>query len=358
MKRFIKNLLVTFSIAIFASIALFLAGPISSSNKKAAINNSLPELKSNKIFKNRTQDDKNNILFGNWKLKGENRGNIVFLLLGTGGENHEAGYLTDTIIMASYNIAENQLGLLSIPRDLFIKMPGGNFHTRINAVKYWGDKKNGKNQGIELLKNTLAEITGVKIDYYISFDFSNFENLIDKLGGIDIVLDKPVSDPKFPKGESEGYENFYLNAGEHHLNGKTALRLARSRHSKWGDFDRAARQQKVIEGIWAKIKETPGGKLDTALKYFNLWNYFRRNIQTDIGVLEIRRLLEISQNIKNPVIINKVLTSKPDGELKNARVKMKNGVAMILLPKDKSWGEIQKIAKEILNPIQNAKTNN
>lgn len=352
MKKILKNLFLILIIAAFASIALFFAGPIS---KKASLPESSEPQGSNMSYKSYSsneeqpsqQKQENSLLLGNWKLKGEEEGNIVFLLLGTGGEDHEAGYLTDTIIMASYNIAENQIGMLSIPRDLFVKVPGKNYHARVNSIKYWGDKEQ-QGSGIDFLKNTLAEITGVEVDYYINFDFGSFEELVDKLDGIDIVLEEEVSDPKFPKGESEGYENFYLSAGEHHLDGKTALRFARSRYSEWGDFDRAERQQKVIEGIWNKLKENPEGKLDAALKYFNLWNYFNKHIETDIGLLEIRRLLEISQNIQNPAIINKVLTSKADGELKNARLRMGNGIGFVLLPKDESYGEIREIAKDIL----------
>lgn len=353
MKKFLKNLFLILIIAIFATAALFLAGQISSAKKRADLSESgsqEPYMSNESYVSNESEQPQqdNSLLLGNWKLNGEESGNVVFLLLGTGGESHEAGYLTDTIIMASYNIAENRLGLLSIPRDLFVKIPGGNYHTRINAVKYWGDKQGGQGAGIKLLEDALAEITGVKINYYINFDFRRFEDLVDKLGGIDIILENEVSDPQFPKGESEGYENFYLTAGEHHLDGKIALQLARSRYSEWGDFDRAERQQKVIEGLWIKIKSDTGSKLDSALKYFNLWNYFRKNIETDIGVLEIRRILEISQNIENPAIINKVLTSKADGELKNARVRMGNGVAMVLMAKDESFGEIKKIAETIL----------
>lgn len=348
MKKNIKKFFLILIIAVFASIALFFAGPIS---KKANLTNSdsqEPYISDKSYVPNESEqsEQENSFLLGNWKLKGEEDGNTVFLLLGTGGESHEAGYLTDTIIMASYNYAENKLGMLSIPRDLFIKMPEENYHTRINAVKYYADKKGG--DGFETLKETLAEITGVKTDYYISFDFSDFENLIDKLDGIDIYLEEPVYDPQFPAGESEGYKTFFLDSGEHHISGKTALELARSRYSLWGDFDRAGRQQLILEGIFNKIKEDSGSSLDNALKFFNLWSYFRKNIETDIGLLEIRRILEISQKIQNPDIITKVLTSKPDGELKNARIKMGNGVGFVLLPKDESFDQIRKIAQEVL----------
>lgn len=330
-----------------AIVFIFAKSPATSKLEGGLINNPQENSGKDQISEGKKQqDDNNNFLFGNWKLKGEEEDRINILLLGIGGEGHEAGYLTDTIILASFSPSKNKLGLLSIPRDLFIKQPDKNYYTRINAVKYRAEQE-GKN-GIAVLEKSIADITSISPDYHVVFDFSKFEELIDKLGGIDITLDEPVYDPLFPKGESQGYKEFYIEAGTHHLDGKTALMIARSRHSAWGDFDRALRQQKVIQAIWEKAKENPEGKIEGLVKLFNLWDYFRNNIETDFGILEAKRMLDIFQKTENLAIINKVLTSKMDGELLNARVKFSDGIGLVLTPKDESWEEIREIAKDIL----------
>jgi len=350
----------TYCLVAFLCIAIFVEIKPISSGVEATLTEKLflPSAKKDSDTATKNKEN-NNFLFGNWKLDGEKNDRINVLLLGIGGEDHEAGYLTDTIILASFSPSKNKsrrfasdsdkLAFLSIPRDLFIKMPRENYHTRINAVKYRADQKQGN--GIEILQEAISEITGIEINYYMIFDFSKFEELIDELGGIDIELKEPVYDPKFPRGESEGYETFQLSAGAHHINGDTALKLARSRHSVWGDFDRAARQQEILKAIYDKIWRGEESSINNIKKMFSLWNYFRNNIETDIGILEIRRMLEISQNIKNIAIINQALTSKPDGELINARVKMPDGVAMVLLPKDESYNEIQEIAEDIFDGL-------
>jgi anionic cell wall polymer biosynthesis LytR-Cps2A-Psr (LCP) family protein len=78
----------------------------------------------------------------------------------------------------------------------------------------------------------------------VRLNFTAFEKLIDEIGGIDIYVEKTINDPKYPD-EGTGYDPFYLSAGQKHLDGKTALKYARSRHGT-GDFDRAERQQQVI----------------------------------------------------------------------------------------------------------------
>ena len=124
-------------------------------------------------------------MVGNWKLKNEHD-KINFLLLGRGGENHQSGELIDIIMVASFSPLENKLKLLSIPRDLYVKMPERNYYTRINAIKPKKDLE-GKS-GITFLKETIKQITGVNIHYYTSFDFSSFKDLIDNLGGIAALL--------------------------------------------------------------------------------------------------------------------------------------------------------------------------
>lgn len=287
-----------------------------------------------------------NFLVGDWKLKNENQDRINFLLLGKGGEGHQSGELTDIIMVASFIHAENRLKLISIPRDLYVKMPEKNYFTRINAIEAKKDLE-GKS-GIAYLQNTIKQITGIDIDYYASFDFSDFKDLIDKLGGIDLFFEEPVSDSSFPSDEFGDHEYLYIPSGESHVNGSMALKIVRSRHSYWGDFDRIERQQKVITAIWEKVNEPCAGRINNFMKYFNIWNYIRKNIETDIGTMETLKLFEIFKASQNLEISTFTISSKPNGELKNARVKVGDGIAMVLLPKDATFETIRQRVKNFL----------
>ncbi len=280
------------------------------------------------------------------KLKNDGQNRINFLLLGRGGENHESGELTDTIMVASFSPLQNKLKLISIPRDLYIKMPERNYFTRINAIKNKKDLE-GKS-GITYLEETIKQISGIDIHYYASFDFSDFKDLIDELGGIDLFFEEPVSDTSFPANEIGDHEYFYIPAGENHINGSTALKIVRSRHSYWGDFDRIDRQQKVISAIWEKVSAPATGRIDGFLKYFNMWNYARKNIETDIGTMETLKLLDTFKASQDLAISTFTISSKPNGELKNARIKTNNGIAMVLLPKDATFETIRERVKNFL----------
>jgi len=279
-------------------------------------------------------------------LEKANQDEINFLLLGKGGEEHQSGELTDIIMVASFSPAKNQLKLVSIPRDLYVKMPEKNYFTRINAIQH---KKNleGKS-GIEYLRNTVKQITGIDIDYYASFDFSDFKDLIDKLDGINLFFEEPVSDTSFPSNEFGDHEYLYMPSGENHVNGSMALKIVRSRHSYWGDFDRIERQQKVIIAIWEKVNTPRTGKINNFVKYFNIWNYIRKNIETDIGTMETLKLFEMFKASRDLAISTFTISSKPNGELKNARIKVEDGIAMVLLPKDATFETIRQRIKNFL----------
>ncbi|MFH1175405.1 MAG: LCP family protein [bacterium] len=340
----IKNTIL--AILVFAStfLIVFSISPTGSPEIKSQITATDNQEKGEIKDAQQKPTEKTSFLFGNWKLKGEEKNRVNFLLLGIGGEAHNAGYLADTIILASFQPSSQTLALISIPRDLFLKMPGENYFTRINAIKYRAEQKN--EDGIEKMNQAIQEITGIYPNYHIVFDFSKFKELIDELGGIDVYLEEAVHDPHFPSTENK-YETFHLDAGWQHMDGDCALKVARSRHSEWGDFDRSSRQQKIIEAIFEKIQRQGENASDSFFKAIKLWDYFRKNIETNIGIVEIRRILEISQSAGKISVKNIALTSKPDGELINARIKMSDGVAMVLLPKDESWEEIKKITEEI-----------
>lgn len=210
-----------------------------------------------------------------------------FLILGTGGKDHEGADLTDTIILASLDNEEKLVTMISIPRDIFVKdnIVG---NSKINEVYY-----NAKNyyesstEGLEHMKEKVEIIMGVPIHYWIKIDFDGFKELIDALDGIDVYVDEAINDPYYPKDGTFKYETFRISAGQHHLDGETALKYARSRKTT-SDFDRADRQQKIIFAIKEKALQT--NTLLSKEKITGILDALKNNIETNITVKEILTL--------------------------------------------------------------------
>lgn len=228
-------------------------------------------------------------------LKGEEKGQINILLLGIGGEGHSGGQLTDTIMIASLKPLTHEAALLSIPRDLYVEVQGTHIKNKINAIKEIGDKTPDKN-GVQLLENTIKDVSGLHIDYYVQLDFNGFIKIVDSMGGIDVNLSNDINDPAYPDA-GYGYDPFYIQKGWHHLDGATALKIARSRHSTMGDFDRIERQQEIIRAFRQKIYERYT-KFDL-IALSDLFLSVSNNMKTDIQPKELPRFYQIIKSIKS-----------------------------------------------------------
>ncbi|NCA93944.1 MAG: LytR family transcriptional regulator, partial [Sphingobacteriia bacterium] len=128
------------------------------------------------------------------KLQGEEEGRINILLLGMRGENVPGGgTLADTIMVVSIKPETNQVSFLSIPRDLYVDNPNLGAKSKINAVYSYG-QQDGKSNGIGGMKEVVGKVVGQEIHYAIVLNFKGFVDLIDKLGGIEVSLDKPFEE--------------------------------------------------------------------------------------------------------------------------------------------------------------------
>jgi LCP family protein required for cell wall assembly len=247
-------------------------------------------------------------------LNGEGDGRINVLLLGKGGDKHEGGQLTDTLLIASIDPINNGVVMLSVPRDLWVK-PDDLWPMKINAVynstkeQYLyenpKDKDGAEKAGIAATESVIEDYLGVKINYYAMVDFTAFEEAVNILGGVTVTLPEPYSDPTMKIGK------VYLNlpAGPNELDGGTALGLARSRYgAERGDFDRGENQQLVIMGIKDKVLST--GTFANPLKISQLINTFGNRVQTNFSTDDLMRLYELSKNIPNENITNVDLAMK------------------------------------------------
>lgn len=271
----------------------------------------------------------------NYELRGEGDGRINILFLGMGGANHPGGTLTDTIIVASIDPINKNMAMMSIPRDIYY--PVDNSYTdKINEIYSVGERED-EGSGAKYAKEKIGEMLDLPIHYYITLDFYAFTELVDEIGGVDIYVEKNLYDPYFPDQDMNGYSPFYIKVGQHHMDGETALKYARSRQTT-SDFDRAARQQKIIQAVKEKILQL--GYLANPKNIVDLVDVVGEHVRTDFSPKEIYALANLLKDVDTSSIASKVLTNATDGELYSCS-------GGYLCPAGDDWGEIQKIAHEI-----------
>ncbi|MFA6963909.1 MAG: LCP family protein [Patescibacteria group bacterium] len=291
-------------------------------------------------------------------LKGQKENRINILLFGSGGVGHDGGLLTDSIMILSVRPSDNKAAMISIPRDLWVKMPSGG-EAKINSALSIGynsylaknctKKKLSQCRGEALTSganyesDVISKLFDIPIHYYVSTDFSGFEKLIDQLGGIDVTVASDIYDPEFPDDKMEGYAPFYIKAGQHHLDGKTALKYARSRHgTSGGDFDRAARQQQILTAV--KEKATAGGTLANPKKILDLINTLGDSMKTNMSLPELKEFLSLASKIDRNNMSTKVLNTGKDGYLESS-----SDGTYHLLPKGGNYIKINSMIKNIFD---------
>jgi LCP family protein required for cell wall assembly len=193
----------------------------------------------------------------------DDRGQINILLLGQGDRDHEGTDLTDAIIVASIDSGETRsVVLLSLPRDTYFLRTEHMGRGRINSLyrDYKGYlRSRGKTvdeASLEAMRELAAEVgtaLGLEIPHAVKVNFTAFQEIVDAVSGIDVFVPEEIVDTEYPDA-SYGFETFTLPAGLQHLDGATALKYVRSRHST-SDFSRSARQQQVLAALGKKVRD-------------------------------------------------------------------------------------------------------
>lgn len=200
----------------------------------------------------------------NGLLPHDEDGHTNILLLGVGDKSHAAAGLTDSMIVASIDPDSQSVVLLSIPRDLYVEDAEGIGAGRINAMYVSYRSQYKKEEGMTesgaslLAMQSVADDIGTRLGMSIhgvmKMDFIGFTNIVDVVGGVDIDVPQRLIDYSYPVQEGV-VGTFEIDAGPQHLDGETALKYARSRHST-SDFSRSARQQQILAAIGDKVKST------------------------------------------------------------------------------------------------------
>ena len=172
---------------------------------------------------------------------------VMGLDYGDWSADREGPSRTDTMILLTIDPLTRSAGMLNIPRDLWVEIPGFDYG-KINTAYFLGEANKMPGGGPGLAVKTVEQFLGVPINFYAQVEFRAFERFIDDIGGVEIDVPAEIEvDPIGP------HNTVILKPGKQVLDGKTALAYARNRYTEGGDFDRAQRQQQVVLAIRDKI---------------------------------------------------------------------------------------------------------
>lgn len=300
----------------------------------------------------------------------DKRSNIPYTYSIGNGQIKHNGFLTDTIIVGSIDKNSKQVSMISIPRDVWVKVP--NFgkikgaQGKINSIYNIGESNNySDGGGMGLLKKVVQESLGIdEIHYSARIDFAGFREGVDKLGGIDVMVEKSFDDYRYPiegkeKTDCSGggdhcrFKQLHFVAGLNHMSGEVALGYARSRSGTNGegsDFARAARQQKVI--IAAKDKALKTENLLDPIKLNTLFKDFGESVETDLDISALVALFNLSKEMNTTKVNTLVLSNASDSYLYVAPAGQYGG-AYALLPKGNSWFGVQEAVDKLFG-VQNS----
>lgn len=328
-------------------------------------------------------------------------GRVNVLLLGIAGGNHDGANLTDTIMVASYNLQTNKLYLISIPRDLWLP----SLQSKANAAYEIGL---GQKNGLGFARTIMGNILGLSIQYGLRLDFRGFVQAVDTLGGIDVAVEKTFDDLNFPIEGKENdlcgylekeidfsdtqakelnipqgkmkvvvsvdgkiatdsaqedagakyftcrYEHIHFDKGLIHMDGATALKFVRSRHGTNGessDFARSKRQELVLQAIRNKVLSFE--TLANPQKISDLIKALGKSVDTDISA---KNALDLYNKVKKlDKTISLVLDDSQKIGLPNGRTSLlihpnqsDYGGAYVLVSQDDDFSTVQNYVRKVL----------
>ncbi len=250
------------------------------------------------------------------------------------------GGRTDSIIIVSINRQTKTAVLLTLPRDLYVVIPGWKM-TRINLALPHGHGANYPGGGGGLIKDTIEYNLGIPIDYYARIGFDGFQQVVDALGGVEIINNCPLTDwrliaPDLDPELEESWEQFTLEPGVHQMDGNLALWYVRSRRTT-NDFERGQRQQQLLRAIFDK-----GLSLDLLPELPQLWQTYQETIETDMSLPLLLELAALAPAVQENGIQHLVLA----GDSVQAWREPGSGAAVQLL----QWSEASTTLARVMQP--------
>jgi polyisoprenyl-teichoic acid--peptidoglycan teichoic acid transferase len=300
--------------------------------------------------------------FNDTPLKGESSGRVNILLAGDSSDdpNHGGAQLTDSILLLSIDTKDHTAFLLSIPRDLWVNIPGLNSYQKINAAN---DVTNFSasgypSGGMGQLEQIVQTQLDIPIDYYGLMDYGAFQDAVNAVGGVTITISSPD-----PRGLYDPYTNLRLANGAVNLNGQQALNLARARGDGPGsygfpdsDFDRTAHQRQLFTAVAEKAKSI--GVITNPVKISDLFNTLGNNFKTDLSLQNVLRLIKITKGISPSTVQSYAFSSTlssatPNPILKNYTDPASGEAALIPSAGIGDFGQLQQYYQQLTsdNPV-------
>lgn len=244
------------------------------------------------------------------KLKGEDVGRVNILVAGNSADDagHNGGRLTDSIMVLSLDTKNKTAYMMSIPRDLWVDIPGYG-HAKINEAYVDGedDKFNQDGYfpgGMGLLQKVVEENFDINMNYYALVNYTALKDMVDAVGGIDYTVKsvdkRGLYDPSIDWTTHGPLVR--LSNGTHHLTGQQALDLSRARGDAYGsygfpaaDFDRTNNQRQELVALKSKVTST--GVLANPAKLSSIFDAIGNNVKTDFTLGEVRRAYDLSKDV-------------------------------------------------------------
>ncbi len=239
----------------------------------------------------------------------EGPGRMNILIVGMDGRsaNYDRAARADALTVVGVNFGDRTAQVLSIPRDLWVQIPAygdqPTVENRINTAYALGQQYGYPGGGAAFEAYAISQILGLRIDRTVVLNFSVFENTVDTIGGVDIEVKRAISDPKYPDDEG-GTLVLEIPAGLVHMDGRTALMYARTRHQD-SDFGRMRRQQQVMMAVRDKLL-TP----ETLVVLPSLAQLIYQSVRTDLTLEEVGLLGCVGPQISADAITRIVIDQK------------------------------------------------
>lgn len=248
---------------------------------------------------------------------------VNILLLGSDRRPNTTGYRTDTLMIVSLDIVAHSAKLISIPRDLYVYIPGWKVN-RINTAEPRG--------GFEMLADTVLYNLGIPIHHWVRVEFTGMRDAIDLLGGIEVHSTGYLSD------ECGGTYYQYVPDRVYPMDGFTSLCYARMRKAS-SDFDRLRRQQEIFQAMFTKVVSLQGLK-----QVPELFEIFSQTLQSDLKIGHIVTLVPLAAKLA--IDPSRIELFRIDQSMVQSWRTPKSGAA-VLLPKPEA---IQAMLQEAFGP--------
>ena len=287
------------------------------------------------------QTVKNFIIHSDNILDGQKDDRVNILLLGIGGPGHDGPYLSDTNIILSIKPSTKEVAMISIPRDLGVKI-GDHGIRKINSADAFGEAQTA-GEGGEYARQIFAENFGIDIPYYVRVDFKAFQEIIDEVGGVTVDVPRSFTDYEFP-GPNFSYRTISYTAGLQAMTGQQALDFARSRHGNNGegsDFARSKRQQLIISALKEKLLSF--GTYTNPIHVQNILQSLSTHITTNLNFGQMMYLANLGKEA-NEKLKMLVLDNSENGFLK---AYIADSGAYMLTPKTGNFDNINLSIKNV-----------